>query len=163
MEPVEERSKPQAAKSSALELQALKRTQTNLVDFSTTSVIGPRGGVIAGGGAQLVIPAGALTEDVAITMTVPAGDFLDVQFAPHGLQFRVPATLSIAVRGTVAAGNRDLLSELIGVYHNDDAQDGRLTPEETFPLRVQREWAVFPIEHFSSFSLGFRGFILVGA
>ena len=147
-----------------VELAAVRRTTPLTQDFTTTKVIGRLGGIIAGGGVSLVIPAGALRERTEITLTVPAGDYLDVRFAPHGLTFRLPAILSLSLMGTEAAGRPELLSELVGVYHTDDASDGTLIAEEVFGLQVLGVRAVFPIEHFSSYSAGYRrGFILVGA
>ncbi len=145
-------------------LRAVKRTQTQTADYTTSKVIGRLGGVIAGAGVQLVIPPLALKEDVLITLTVPRGDFMDVRFEPHGLQFRLPAILSLSLVNTEAGSNRSLLNGIIGVYHNDDAEDGSLDAEETFGLQLNGFRAIFPIEHFSSYSVGFRrGFILVGA
>jgi len=68
-----------------------------------TAVIGADGGIVTAGAATLAVPPGALHEDTAITLTpvtLLAGSPLGqvqggVQFAPDGLHFLTPATLTI--------------------------------------------------------------------
>ena len=74
---------------------------------SSGATIGAAGGTLAGpGGAQLVIPAGALAQPAPITITQdgagapalpPGSTALGAMFAltPHGTAFAAPATLSV--------------------------------------------------------------------
>ena len=65
------------------------------------TVVGPQGGTVtsADGRAQLVVPPGALAQDVAITVgpapnAPPAALILATfDFGPDGTQFAIPATL----------------------------------------------------------------------
>jgi hypothetical protein len=63
---------------------------------SDTATIGPLGGVITFGPHSLMIPPGALLRQTTITATMPADGHLTAVFEPEGLQFLVPATLTLA-------------------------------------------------------------------
>ena len=72
------------------------------------ATIGPDGGSISAGPHTLVIPAGALSEPTTITMTAPTGRGVNaVEFAPAGLQFARPASL------TMSYANCNLLGSLL--------------------------------------------------
>lgn len=58
--------------------------------------VGPAGGTLQVGAHTLVIPAGALDSTVTITAIVPSDTVNRVVFAPEGLQFRQPATLTMS-------------------------------------------------------------------
>jgi hypothetical protein len=60
-----------------------------------SKLIGPKGGKIDIGRHSLIIPAGALTEDVQISGTVISGLIAEVEFEPHGLQFARPVELDM--------------------------------------------------------------------
>ena len=84
---------------------------------SDVETIGPLGGVLQAGPHTLVVPPGALTAPTTITMTVPTGLGVNaVKFAPEGLQFRVPATL------TMSYSNCSLLGKLLPkrIAYTDD-------------------------------------------
>lgn len=64
---------------------------------STTQTIGPLGGRISAGPHTLVIPPRALSVPTTITMTQPTGDGVNaVRFAPEGLRFERPASLTMS-------------------------------------------------------------------
>ena len=63
---------------------------------SATQVIGPLGGTIQVGMDTLVVPAGALLAPVAITMVAPSDTVNRVHFAPEGLTFQQPASLTMS-------------------------------------------------------------------
>lgn len=58
-----------------------------------SALIGPSGGTIWVGPHRIIIPAGALSEKVQISGTVPEGKPFEIDLQPHGLQFRKPAGL----------------------------------------------------------------------
>jgi hypothetical protein len=62
-------------------------------EASGSAVIGPAGGVLRIGTHRLIIPAGALTERVLVSATVPEGRQFQIDLQPHGLQFRKAAGL----------------------------------------------------------------------
>jgi len=75
---------------------------------STTQTVGVGGGIISAGPHKLVIPRGALSQPTTITMTVPTGLGVNaVKFQPEGLQFQVPAAL------TMSYANCSLLGKLL--------------------------------------------------
>lgn len=84
---------------------------------SSTATIGPNGGSINAGPHTLVIPAGALGEPTTITMTVPSGLGVNaVKFAPEGLRFGTPASL------TMSYSNCSLLGKILPkrIAYTDD-------------------------------------------
>ncbi len=64
--------------------------------YSETKVIGPFGGTLRVGPHTLVVPAGALNRNVRITATAPKGSYAEVEFQPHGLEFRKDVALTIS-------------------------------------------------------------------
>ena len=58
-----------------------------------SALIGPKGGILRIGTHRLIVPAGALTEEVLISGTVPTGKPFEIDLQPHGLQFRKAAGL----------------------------------------------------------------------
>jgi len=84
---------------------------------SDTETIGPLGGVLVAGPHSLVIPPGALSAPTRITMTVPSGLGVNaVKFAPEGLRFNAPASL------TMSYSNCSLLGKLLPkrIAYTDD-------------------------------------------
>lgn len=142
---------PEASLVPGTEIAALKRSTSQPTDLVATATIGRKGGTIAVGGAVLRVPAGALSEDTEITMTVPAGDYLQVQFAPHGLTFTSSATLQLSLRGTAAEGDAGLLSNLVGAYFLDSLDDGLATVLELRPVSITGTTLRMPIDHFSGY------------
>jgi hypothetical protein len=66
-----------------------------------SAVIGPAGGTLWIGAHRLIVPAGALTEKVLISGTVPEGRPFEIDLQPHGLQFRKAAGLILDARSCV--------------------------------------------------------------
>ena len=130
---------------------ALQTFSPRASDATATRTIGPAGGTLDAGGVSLSIPAGALREDTEITMTVPAGRFLEVDFAPHGLQFDRPATLSFSLAGSAAALNARSAGGLAGAYFDGDLATGSFRTLETLNVRVRGTVLSYEIEHFSGY------------
>lgn len=61
----------------------------------SVATIGPSGGSIRVGKHTLTIPRGALTRSVTITAEAPSDFVASVRFAPEGLEFSRPATLTL--------------------------------------------------------------------
>ena len=114
-----------------------------------TATIGPAGGSISAGPHTLTIPAGALKEPTTITMTVPTGRGVNaVEFAPEGLQFSRPATLSMGY------ANCSLLGKLVPkriAYTSDDLDILYfvLSLDNIFAKRVTGQ-----VNHFSDYVVG---------
>lgn len=141
---------PQAAVIGA-EIGALKRNSSQPVDLVATATIGEKGGRVSVGGVTLDVPRGALSDDTEITLTVPAGDYLQAQFAPHGLTFSKPAELTFNLAGTAAGGVPSLARSLAGVYFLDSLDDGLATALEVLPTRLNGVNLSFNISHFSGY------------
>jgi hypothetical protein len=112
----------------------------------STATIGPDGGSISAGPHTLTIPAGALSEPVTITMTAPRGRGINaVEFAPEGLQFDSPASL------TMSYANCNLLGKLLPkriayVSDNLDVLYYILSLDNIFAKRVTGQ-----VRHFSDY------------
>ena len=140
---------PQAGLLSGLvssSLSLVERADPLTAETVVTRTVGAEGGTLSGGGVTLAIPAGALSEPVEITMTVPAGRYFEAQFAPHGLEFDKPVRLSFDV---------GLLSGLVstslrGAYFEGDL-DGSFSTLETFSASLLGSTLAFSIEHFSGY------------
>ena len=73
------------------------------------AIIGPQGGTLKVGEHELVIPAGALDHEELVVAESPTSSRVDVQFAPHGLQFLKPAQLKLSYKGCVRPTSLDFL------------------------------------------------------
>ena len=65
---------------------------------SVTKTIGTGGGAITVGPHRLVIPPGALSQNVAITATAPRGNEIFVDLQPHGLRFAKSGALTLSYK-----------------------------------------------------------------
>jgi len=100
---------------------------------AASGVIGRAGGAITAGNVTLTVPAGALSEDVPITVT-PILDLADsplqglliggVRLEPDGLLFLKPATLQMALPAGVPA------ADVLGFGSEDDGSNLHLVPRE---------------------------------
>ncbi len=121
--------------------------------------IGPGGGTLVATGASgvtytLTVPARALLSSVPITMTpigrvdgmpLSGGFVAGVEFAPAGLVFAKPASLTIATTRR-PTGNQ----QMVGV-----AYQGAGTTLGLNPVTLTATTATLPVAHFSGLTLGF--------
>ena len=85
-------------------------TSTPAPSATPDATVGPAGGTVSNGTARLVVPAGALSASVGLTLRVTALVPLDphavggaaYEIGPAGTTFAVPATLNIGFDGTRA-------------------------------------------------------------
>jgi hypothetical protein len=109
-----------------------------------SALIGPRGGILRIGNNRLIVPAGALTEKVLVSGTVPEGKPFQVNLEPHGLQFRKAAGLILDATSCVDVPD---IVYLIDQY----------TVSEPI-LAVYSNWwkaIACPIWHFSGYAISF--------
>jgi len=109
-----------------------------------SALIGPSGGILRIGNNRLIVPAGALTQKVLISGTVPEGKPFQVNLEPHGLQFRKAAGLIIDATSCIDVPN---IVYLIDQY----------TVSEPI-LAVYSSWwkaIACPIWHFSGYAIAF--------
>ncbi len=110
--------------------------------LSGSAIIGARGGELDVGPHRLIVPAGALQSDTQLSATVPAGSTIEIQFEPHGLQFRKPAGLILDVSSCGPVPNAVYLDEMGGIAEHIEA--------------VFSNWwhtIAAPIDHFSGYML----------
>jgi len=124
-----------------------------VTDEVVSQTIGRDGGVIRlpRAGLTVTVPRGALDAPTRITVTAPKGDLLGYEFAPHGLRFKKPVTLTQEV--TTPEGGLQL------IYF-----DGELEPTvevlEVLPVTSSTSYAVSRITHFSGYAYRQSGYVV---
>lgn len=111
-------------------------------------IIGPEGGTLHIGEHQLVIPQGALSEEKLIVAEARTSSLVDVQFEPEGLQFQVPATLTLSYKGCDVPAGVDLMVAYLSVGN----QIAELPPSEDY--RSYSE-VIGAIRHFSRYAVAY--------
>lgn len=120
--------------------------------YTTTTAsrtIGRSGGVLYVGRHSLVVPPGALEQDVRITATAPAGDITQIHFEPSGLQFARPTALTMSYAHCGLLGS--LTPAIVYVDGNRNILEILPTLGNIFTRSVSA-----PVEHFSNYALADR-------
>lgn len=117
----------------------------------TVQNVGPAGGVVACGRYSVTIPAGALSQTVAITVRPLEQDgSVGCELLPHGLQFLVPAQLKMSLSGTTMATQLQTT-----IYWWDAANADWVDISGTYAGADQS--VVAPLAHFSQYKAGRAG------
>ena len=85
-------------------------------DGVSMALIGPEGGVLPHANHRLEVPAGALSQTLELSFSVPLSDTLTFDMGPHGTQFNSPVSLVFYY------GNADLTGVIeanLQVYYYD--------------------------------------------
>jgi hypothetical protein len=151
-----------ASAPTLVRVPVVPRAATLAAPVSATQVIDAGGGtiVLAALGLRVVVPAGALGEPTAITVTAPAGADAAYLFEPHGLHFAQPVILSQELRALGAAASGG--ATLYGAYF-PDATDllggGEALAAETYPVTVDTKSRSlrFAVWHFSGYMVSSGG------
>jgi hypothetical protein len=130
----------------------LKRERPLQRDEIVSETIGQDGGVIhlPRAGLTVTVPRGALHAPTTITVTARAGALLGYEFAPHGLRFKKPVTLTQNV--TIPEGGLQV------VYFHGDLKDVVDVLEVLPVLSSSTGQAVTRIGHFSGYA--YRGYVV---
>jgi hypothetical protein len=120
-----------------------------LPSASTTQIIGPAGGTISVGPHTLIIPAGALSQAIAITAGAPSDSVRSVRLLPEGLTFAAgkPARLTLSYSGCSLLGT---LAPKRIAYTTDLLELLQLLPSIDDLLRRQ---VSAPLGHFSRYAV----------
>ena len=113
--------------------------------ISGSARIGPFGGILDVGPHHVIVPPGALTQTVTLTGRVPAGNKLQIELGPEGLEFKRPAVLILD-----ASGCSSLPASLYIDYVD---QDGTVLQRIQAVFSALLHIIVAPIEHFSIYAL----------
>jgi hypothetical protein len=111
-----------------------------------TQQIGTRGGHFNVGGVTLTVPAHALTRTVSITAHTLPTTSASVQLLPEGLQFAVPATLTIEY----AKCQTPLLGVNVVYVQADTVTE--VEPSKNHPIL---KYVSASIRHFSSYAVAY--------
>jgi len=111
-----------------------------------TQQIGTRGGHFSVGGITLSVPAGALTRTVSITAHTLPTTSASVQLLPEGLQFAVPATLTM----NYMKCQTPLLGVNVVYVQADTVTE--IVPSKNHPIL---KWVSASIKHFSSYAVAY--------
>lgn len=111
------------------------------------AIIGPQGGTLKVGEHELVIPAGALDHEELIVAESPTSSLVDVQFAPHGLQFLKSAQLKLSYKGCVRPTSYQFLIAYI--------QGNRVLELPPSVDRKDDDEVEADIDHFSRYAIAY--------
>jgi hypothetical protein len=112
--------------------------------LSGSARIGPLGGILDVGPHHVIVPPGALGKTVTLTGFVPAGNKLQIELGPEGLEFNRPALLILDTSGC---------SNLPATLYIDYVdQDGNLLQRIQAVFSAVLHIIVAPIEHFSIYA-----------
>lgn len=114
---------------------------------TNTQLIGSKGGKIKVGSHVLLVPAGALDRDVAITGEQVTGSINSVRFSPEGLTFAVPAQLTMSYDNCTAV----LLPKRIA-YTTELLKVTEVLPSKD---KFQTKIVTSPIDHFSRYAVAY--------
>lgn len=114
---------------------------------TTSKTIGLLGGAIEMDGGRLSVPLGALLLPTQITMTGMIEGHVQYRFGPDGLQFLLPATLTIAVDPAQLGIPPESLAVAVASDEGNDWQVvGGVYDPPTHTISV-------PVHHFTQFAL----------
>ena len=136
-------------------VEVLQRSTALPRSYTAEATIGSGGGTITipEAGFRMDVPAGAVGAPTRITVKAVAGRNVAYEFAPHGLRFSRPATITQELRGTAAYGTA--VPTLEGAYTPSllGLLGGLLRILETRPTTVQTDtWQMrFTVDHFSAY------------
>lgn len=127
----------------AVLLSASKGSDEVLRSAVASCVISAKdGGVVGNGYFSLYFPPGALEEDTEISIEMPEFPSAVVRLSPHGIQFKVPVTLSLdlAMVDPASVVNHDIvwLNEMSGLW-------------ESIGCSIEDGFVKSKLEHFSDY------------
>lgn len=114
---------------------------------NTSATIGPDGGTIRVGKNTLVVPRGALSQQVTIKAEQVSGTTNSIRFSPEGLRFSRPAQL------TMSYDNCLLILPTKRIVYTDESLKV-LQILLTLDLRLTRTVSA-PIDHFSRYAIAY--------
>lgn len=93
--------------------------------ITATKVISASGGSISlpDAGMTITFARGALTTATVITVTADAGKAVSYEFAPHGIQFSAPVTITQDMSGTTLVNNVGAAASISGGYTANGLSD----------------------------------------
>jgi ZU5 domain len=151
-------SKPSSALFGLLPVRGVTRSTPLANDLRVSAVIGTKGGTltIPEAGLTLVVPPGAVQQNVTFTATALAGRLVAYEFEPHGTTFAVPLQFTQDLKKTSLLGaltaplmdgayftDKDKLNQTLGI-----GLVSEVLPATTDLLRFR---VSFPINHFSGY------------
>jgi hypothetical protein len=112
----------------------------------SAQIVGPAGGVFYFGPHKLVVPAGALSEEISIAVMVKTTLETQVELLPHGTQFSVPVKLKLAYSQCVPAATHNV------AYVDGNGGLLEWTPVMDFPTY---NFVVASLNHFSTYAVAY--------
>jgi len=119
---------------------------------TSTSELGPLGGVLSAGGVSVSVPAGALLEPVTMTLSVPASQYVEVDVSVEGVDhflFETPVTVTMSY---ARCTRWDVLLFPNAVFHIDSDSKQLLERMPTFDNKLTRT-VTFTTGHLSGYAL----------
>lgn len=120
---------------------------------STSALVGVLGGTVSLGGSIVAIPAGALSVPTLITVTLPAGQFMEVDVRANDFTsflFNQPISVTISY----ARCNRNLKGDSLSVW-NIDEQTKALLQNMGGVADTTNQTITFSTGHLSGYAVAF--------
>jgi hypothetical protein len=114
---------------------------------TTTKLVGPKGARIKVGSHSLIIPAGALDREVAITAEQVSDSVNSVRFSPEGLSFAAPAELTMTYSNCTEVQTSKRI-----VYTTETLDVIEVLPSRD---KSQTKSVVSPLDHFSRYAIAY--------
>jgi hypothetical protein len=120
----------------------------------STAVIGSLGGTLSLGGTSVSIPGGALLDDTSVELTIPAGQYMEVDLTVNGGQ-HINFLKSVLVTIDYSRCNRyDTLFKVLNVWNIDPDTKALLQNMGGIDLKLTQS-IIFATPHFSGFAIAY--------
>lgn len=122
--------------------------------LSTSGIIGVNGGTLSLGGTSVSIPLGALLGQTTVEMTIPAGQYMEVDLSVNGGQhitFLQPVTVTIDYSRCNAFST---LFRRLSVWNIDESTKALLQDMGGLDDKLLRQ-IIFVTPHFSGFAIAY--------
>ena len=136
--------------SSSPQLLVCPSTQTQ----TTSSVLGVDGGTVSLGGTSVTIPLGALLGQTTVELTIPAGQYMEVDLSVNGgqhISFLQPVTVTIDYS---RCNPWQTLFRQLSVWNIDQDTKALLENEGGIDNKLLRQ-ITFTTSHFSGFAIAY--------
>ena len=121
---------------------------------TTSGVIGVNGGTLSLGGTSVTIPLGALLGETTVEITIPAGQYMEVDLTVNGgqhISFLQPVTVTIDYS---RCNYWDTLFKTLSVWNIDPTSKALLENEGGLDNKLLRN-ITFTTLHFSGFAIAY--------
>jgi hypothetical protein len=119
---------------------------------SASALIGPLGGVLAAGGAQVVIPANAVLSPTTFTLSVPASKYVEIEVTTDASEHYVFSQPVLVTLDYGRCGRSNLLRAPLSAWNIDPQTKALLEPMTSVDDKLAHT-VTFTTIHFSGYAV----------